>query len=93
MPWSPEKIERMRSDPFQVLSRRHPILLAVFLFCLVLAADTIWRDCRGCAPGVASIKYPFALLMTASAFIGISVRRRRIEKAEESNNAVARDGL
>lgn len=75
----------MRSDQYQVLRRRYPLLFAVFIFCFVLAIDTIYRDLRGVAPTAMCVKYPLALLMTASAFIGASMRIRRIEKAEKSN--------
>lgn|GEM_PF-3754096 len=80
-----EKIQKVRSDPSEVLRRRSPLLVAVFMFCFALAVATIHQDLRGGVPGAMSLKYLLALLMSVSAFIGASVRRSRIEKTERSN--------
>jgi hypothetical protein len=83
--WPPEKNQKARSDPSEVLRRRMPLLVAVFTFCFALAIAAIYQDLRGGAPGAMGLKYLLALLASASAFIGASVRRGRIDEAEKSN--------
>ncbi len=65
------------------------MLMAVFIFCFVLAVYTVRQDLLlGGAPAAMGVKYGLALLMSASAFIGASSRMRRIERSARSSYEV-----